>query len=219
MIMAMPLLGASKDSTLVKKYCIAYNYSNFNKRVDHSLYAYTNIYNKKNDYFIYINYFDRVENNNNHLKDLSWGAFYDYSITKKIFFWSFYQGESVLDKVYNVHQFAGGIGYYVMNNKKGFITMNNGFLLKNIDQHNEYRYVLRFKSRLYLNHNKGYVETYNYFQPSFNNIKDMNFITFNTFTYRIYNKFNFKVYHWLSLNELHKTKFQYLVIGFSFENW
>ena len=89
--------------------------------------------------------------------------------------------------------------------------MNNGLLYND-----KFRYILRFKSRLMIY--KGYFETYNYIQPSLTNINDLTFITFNTFTYKIYRKFNFKVYHWLSTNNITKNKFQYLIFGVSFEN-
>ncbi len=216
-------LYIGKKSPYVKKYCIAYNtfYSGITK--DNSLYAYTNIYNNKHDFFVYGNYFDRTHAENGKMKDLSWGFFYDFAFSKKAFIWSFYQGEMLFGNPWNAQQLAGGLGIYLMNNDRCYITMNNGVLYKGITNEylsfkNEYRYVLRFKSRLILGNT--YFETYNYFQPSFSSPNDMNFITFNTATMKVYKNFNIKIYHWLSTNTIdNSSKFQYFILGFSIENW
>jgi hypothetical protein len=218
-------LGNANDTTYVKKYCIAYNTFLSNKLVDHNVYGYTNFYNSKRDYFLYLNYFNRkeksLEKGNTTSKSVSVGFFYDHTLTKKSFLWSFYQGEKELKSSYNAHQFAGGLGLYLLNKDNAYITFNNGFMYKTIYEDNfinEFRYVLRLKSRVAYK-KLGYIETYNYFQPLLKDVTDVNFITFNTLTVKIRKQFNFKVYHWLSKNNKANNLFQYCIVGFSIENW
>jgi hypothetical protein len=210
------------DSTFTKKYCLAYNSFYSPKLVDNNVYAYTNFYNNKRDYFVYLNYFNRTKTDSEigktNYQSVSLGFFYDHTLTKRSFIWSFYQGEKSLKDSYNVHQFSGGIGLYLLNKDKAYITFNNGVLYKVENGISQYRYNLRLKSRITLR-NRAYVETYNYFQPSLIDWTNINVITFNTLTIRIRKQFNFKFYHWLSKTNKVDNLFQYGIIGFSIENW
>ena len=217
LIVSIKLAHADSIPTYTKKYCIALNTSPTLKYTDQNAYAYTSIYSKKHDYWIYVNYFNRTENKRPTIKDFSWGFFYDYILTQRTFLWSYYQGEHYYDNSYNVLQISQGIGFYALNAKKCFIGINNGFIYKNIEGKSEYRYNFRIKSRFTSKH--FYLETYNYFQPEFVNVQNYNFISFNTFTYRINKFFNFKAYHWLTWNNITQTPFQYVILGISLENW
>ncbi len=201
------------DSTYVKKYCLAYNYFKNNQRTDNNLYAYTNIYNNKHDYWIYVNYFDRVQKTSENIKSFSSGFFYDYTLSKKLFIWSYYQGEHYIDGSYTANQLSAGLGFYLLNNPHIFVTMNNGLIWKT----DGLRYNFRIKSRLTLKN--CYFETFNYIQPELGNFEDFDFITFNTFTRTIYKQLNFKTYQWMNFNSTKQGFFQYVIFGLSFENW
>ena len=207
--------NADTIPTYTKKYCLAFNTSYTHKYSDVNVYAYVSIYSKKHDYWVYVNYFNRTSNIFN---DYSCGFFYDYMLTKKLFLWSYYQGE--FEDNYTVHQISEGIGFYLLNKKNYYLGINNGFIYKNyITESNisEYRYNFRIKAEYFTK--KFYIQTYDYFQPELHNTLNYNYVTFNTLTYRIRKNFNFKVYHWLSWNSIIQHPFQYIIFGFSIENW
>ena len=76
-LLLFPIYSYS-DSSYVKKYCLALNTSSTLKYTDMNLYAYTSIYNKKHDYLLYVNYFNRTQSKKATIKDYSFGFFYDY---------------------------------------------------------------------------------------------------------------------------------------------
>jgi hypothetical protein len=203
------------DSTYTKKWCAAYNTFSNKDRIDNNVYLYSNIYNTKHDWFVYLNLFQREKEITS--KSVSVGLFYDRTLTTKIFIWSFYQGEKEIKTSYNCHQLAAGLGVYLINRKALYLTMNNGVIQKYSERVPESRYLFRLKSRLTIK--RFYFETFNYFQPKFENYKDLSFITFNTITYRLHKNFNLKVYQWHSSNNILKSSFSYIIFGFSIENW